>query len=421
MKILFVTPYLPSPPRSGGPRRLHGLISGLSRLHSVSVLSLVEPGEEQAEFIRATRQYCAEVVPVENEHYGLPTSQKRALQLKSLVSPSSYERMVYHRPALQAALDQMFQRSRYDVINVEFSQMAYYRFPRTAKLVLDEHNIEYDILYRTYLAERGLGRKLYNYVDYLKLRREERRIWRKFDGCTLTSVRDEQLLRRDYPALPTTVVPNAVDTTFFRPGQTAAEPMTILFFGAIDYYPNTDGLLFFLRDVMPQVKERFPSVKLLVVGQSPPEIIRRWASDNVIITGLVDDVRPYLERASAVIVPLRIGGGTRLKIVEALAMGKAVVSTRLGAEGIDVTDERDILLADTAEAFARQVGRLLDNGTLVHRLGRAARLLAESKYDWQAAVRKLEDFYEALFASSAVPFRPDKAALELDTRVGSWK
>lgn len=402
MNILFITPYLPSPPRSGGPRRLHGLIAGLARSHSVSVVSLDEPVEDREAAVHATAAYCEEVVTVVNDRYGrhgVPNPRKRSLQLKSLLTPYSYERHLFHRPALQATLDRMVERRPFDIVNVEFSLMASYRLPRTATLVLDEHNIEYDILYRTQKVERQPVRRLYSYVNYLKLRREERSVWRKFDGCVFTSARDEQVMRRDYPTIPTAVVPNAVDVDAFRPARLPLEPMTLLFFGAMDYYPNTDGILYFLREVMPQVKQRFPSVKLHIVGQAPPESVSRWASDDVIVTGFVDDVRPYLERASAVIAPLRIGGGTRLKIVEAMAMGKAIVSTTIGAEGIDVADGENVLLADTPEAFAGQVGRLLDDPQFARRLGNAARHLAETRYTWKVSVGVLEAFYRELLGT----------------------
>src|SRR5688572_2833319 len=164
-KFLFLTPYLPSPPHSGGPRRLHGLMTGLARSHSVSVLSFVEPHEDHTIALEATREYCAEVVTVENDYYGLSNAAKRRLQLKSMLSFKSYERLVYHRPALQVALDRMLEQTRYDLVTVEFAQMAQYRFLDTTKRVLDEHNIEYDILYRTYRLENQPGRKLYNYVN----------------------------------------------------------------------------------------------------------------------------------------------------------------------------------------------------------------------------------------------------------------
>lgn len=405
MRILFVTPSLPSLPRGGASRRMQGLISGLAREHAVSVLAFVPPGEDQTAAISAARDYCDEVVTVENDRYGLSNRRKRALQLRSLASPRSFEHLVYDRPALQAALDWMLARTRYDIVTVEFCWMAYPSFSTAAGLVLDEHNIEYDILRRTSRGETLPARKLYNAVDFRKLRREERAIWRKFDACCLTSERDERMLCRDRPSTRTAVVPNGADTAYFRPQAAPPEPMTIAFFGQISYYPNTDGLLFFLREVMPRLKQTQPRVRLLIIGLSPPDVISAYEGEDVIITGVVDDIRPYLERASVIIAPLRIGGGTRLKILEAMAMGKPVVSTRIGAEGIDVTDGQDILLADSAEDFAARVAQVLDDPALARRLGVAARELIEQRYDWQASVQRLTLLYQELLPVGASPGR----------------
>ncbi len=398
MKILYLTPYLPSPPYSGGSRRMHGLISGVAESHEVSVLSLVGPGDNSAQ-VRATAEYCQEVVTVESERSSLSTSAKRSLQLRSMLGLSSYERLVSYDPAMQTALDEMVSRTRYDVINVEFSQMAYYRFPNTSQLVLDEHNIEYDILHRTLRVETDLRRKLYNYANYLKLRREEHAVWRKFDGCCLTSQRDEDILRREFPSLPTRVIPNGVDTQFFRSTGAPLEPMTLLFFGTMNYHPNTDGLHFFVTEIMPILKRQYPQLRLLVVGGASPDLITRFSSEDVTLTGSVEDVHPYIERAEILICPLRIGGGTRLKILEAMSMGKPIVSTSLGAEGIGVTNGQDILLADSPNDFAAQVGRLLDGAALRRELGSAARRLVEEQYDWRVAVRWLEAFYDHLLWS----------------------
>jgi glycosyltransferase involved in cell wall biosynthesis len=400
MKILFLAPYLPSPPRSGGPRRVHGLMSELARAYEVSILALSGIAEDQGA-LAATRAYCAEVVTVPDARASLGTAAKRQLQLRSLLSPRSFEYQVYRRPAVQAALDALLARRDYDVVNIEFSLMAQYRFPRgprrRPRIVLDEHNIEYDILRRTSAAEGGLVRRLYNYLDFQKLRGEERGAWRRIDGCTLTSARDEAILREQAPALPTKVVPNGVDLEHFRPGPAGAvDQQLIVFFGAISYYPNTDGLLYFLREVFPLLQVHYPALRLRIVGPEPPEAIRCWASDRIEVTGFVDDVRPHIEQAAAIIAPLRIGGGTRLKIVEAMAMGKAIVSTRIGAEGLAVTDGENLLLADEAPAFAAQVGRVLDDPALRERLGLAARELVERHYGWRAAAAKLERFYRQL-------------------------
>jgi polysaccharide biosynthesis protein PslH len=357
-------------------------------------------GEDHSASLEATREYCDAVVTVENDRAGMSLRQKRALQLRSLASLHSYERLVYHRSAFQSALDALVERNSYDIVTAEFAQMANYHLPLGTRRVLDEHNIEYDVLLRTSVGETSLRRRVYNHVNYLKLRREERRAWRSYDGCVVTSPRDRALLQRDRPDVLSAVVPNGVDTSFFCPQDVRPDVRTILFFGAIDYYPNTDGLLFFLREVMPLLRKQAAPVRLIIVGKSAPDCILREASADVQITGYVDDVRPYLGTASVVIAPIRVGGGTRLKILEAMAMGKAVVSTTLGAEGIAVTHQRDILLADGAEAFAAAIARLLDDSELSESLGYAARRLVEHNYDWRVSVQALEQFYRRIVTSS---------------------
>jgi glycosyltransferase involved in cell wall biosynthesis len=412
MKLLFLSPILPYPLNSGAPRRVHGLLSELGRSeargHDVSLLAFTAPGEETDEALQAIRQFCTEVVTVENDRVdralSLNRKRKRRIQFRSLLNLQSYERLIYHQSSFQRALDGLVARGDFDVITAESALIAGYHLPRGARLVLDEHNIEYDILRRTTTAEQNRYapsvRKLYSWANFLKLRREERAAWQQVDGVTLTSERDEQIVRREAPKKRTAIIPNGVDTQFFHPSTAPVEPGTILFFGAINYYPNTDGLLYFLDEVFPYVKRHNPGARLWIVGQLPPAAILDRAAEDVIVTGLVDDVRPYIERAAVVIAPLRIGGGTRLKIVEAMAMGKPIVSTRLGAEGLDVNDGEDILLADTAEDFARQVARVLGDAALARRLGEAARHRAESQYTWQAAVDRLERFYQELGAST---------------------
>jgi sugar transferase (PEP-CTERM/EpsH1 system associated) len=409
MKLLFLSPYLPYPPKSGGPRRVYGLIRELSRRHDVTLLAFTAPGEASAEALQATRQICAEVVTVENNKVdrALDWKRKRGIQLRSLIHAHSYERLIYHNAKFQLAIDTLVTRGNFDVITAEFAHMAGYRLPRNSRLVLDEHNIEYDILWRTATAEGLSVRKLYNWVNYLKFRREERAAWQRFDGITLTSERDEEMLHRDAPKKPTAVIPNGVDTEYFRPTPVPVEPGTILFFGAINYYPNTEGLLFFLDEIFPRIKHRHPNARVWIVGQLPPASIANRASEDVTVTGLVDDIRTYLERAAVVIAPLRIGGGTRLKIVEAMSMGKAIVSTRIGAEGLDVNNNEHILLADTPEDFANQVARVLNDAAFARRIGEAARSRAESLYTWQGAVQRLESFYHELSkpASTVLPMR----------------
>jgi glycosyltransferase involved in cell wall biosynthesis len=378
---------------------LHGLASRLAESHPVSVLSFAPPAGEGSSAIEAARVFCEEIVTVPNLEIGRRGAPKRASQLRSLISARSYERQVFEQEPLQAALGRMMDRSSYDVLQIESCFMAHYVFPREPVLVLDEHNVEYEIARRTVSVTPGLPRKLYTYVNYLKMRSDEERAWRTLDACAVTSARDEATIRQAFASARTAVVPNGVDADFFSPIHRRPEPFTLIFFGTMSYYPNADAALYFLREVMPLLRPSYPSLRLLIVGYSPPAAVRRLAGPDVIVTDFVDDVRPYLARASAVVVPLRIGGGTRLKVLEAMAMAKPVISTTLGVEGIAVTNERDVLTGDGAQALATQIRRVLDDEDYGNSLGSAARRLVEGDYEWSASARKLETLYRSTLAT----------------------
>jgi len=392
LRVLVVSPYVPSR-LAGGPIRVHGLITSLPAPHSVSLLAFAQRGHEDDEVAAEIRERCDEVVIVPNERRGIAGAPKRALQLRSLLSGRSFERHVHERRAFQAALDRMCGRSQFDVVQIEHSFMAHFRFPSTAALVLDEHNVEHEIRSRTMAVVRPGTRKLYDYLNHRKLRAEEERSWQDVDACAVTSPRDEATIRSALPRALTAVVPNAVDTEFFTPGAKPRERGTILFYGTLSYYPNLDGLLFFLREIMPIVRRDHPSARLKVVGADPPEALRRFEARDVTFTGFAPDLRPHLDAANVIIAPLRIGGGTRLKVLEAMAMAAPVVSTSLGAEGIAVASGREVLLADSAETFAADVVRVLRDDGLAAELGAAGRRLIETSYDWRASARALDSLY----------------------------
>lgn len=391
----------------GAQRRLHELISGVASTNDTSVLSLVSPDENHHESIRATEAYCRRVVTVANPAYHGGQARKRLLQLASLGSSHSYEWQGHNEEPFRAALEQMLAH-RYDVVHFELAPMASYASAcrrgrgRPPVLCLDEHNIEYDIVRRTAGVEAGALRRAYSAIEWRKVRKEERHAWTHLDGCTVTSARDQEMLLSDEPRTHTAVVPNGVNVDFFRPARALPQdPQTLLFFGAIDYYPNTDAMISFIHEALPGLVARYPHLRLSIVGRNPPDSILACRSDTVEVTGVVDDVRPWLARASVVIVPLRIGGGTRLKILEAMAMGKAVVSTTLGAEGLDVVPDRDLLLGDDGPGFVSQVGRLLDDRRLAARIGASARQLVTAKYSWKSSVRTLSAFYDELLEARA--------------------
>jgi glycosyltransferase involved in cell wall biosynthesis len=217
---------------------------------------------------------------------------------------------------------------------------------------------------------------------------------------------------------PIRVVPNGVDTEFFRLGTEAERPLELLFTGAMNYAPNADGVAHFCAEILPRIRAVVPDVSLSVVGRDPPPRIQSLARGGVTITGTVPDVRPWMNRAAVFVVPLRVGGGTRLKILEALASGRAVVSTSLGCEGLDVKHGDNILVADTPAAFADAVVRCLRDPGLRRELGARGRALVEQRYRWDAIGLGLSRFLGELRESSdrQAPMLDGRAAALADTR-----
>ena len=401
MRILFVTPFLPSPPRFGGQRRLDGLMRSLAKSHDVSLIAFTATDEFKQPSLEATRAYCKEVVTFPDMEH-VARRDKRLLQLRSLTSLHSFEHLlVARRVEFLARLQELVDSGRFDIVQVEFAQMAALRFRlpdgRRFRTLLDEHNIEFDIVKRTADAEVSMPRRLYSAIDWRKLKREETSAWRWFDAVSVTSERDGAILRQLAPSTNVSVVPNGVDVELFQPTGTSPEPDSLLFFGAMNYYPNQDGLTFFVEQIFPRILAKRPQTKLRVVGPAPDNV-KRLQNANIEVTGFVDAVEPYIEAASVVIVPLRLGGGTRLKVVEAMAKAKPIVSTHVGTEGIDVVNGESALLADDPQTFADHVERVLTDAAFAQQLGAAARKLAIERYGWPALVAGLERFYEQILS-----------------------
>jgi glycosyltransferase involved in cell wall biosynthesis len=376
-------------------------MSELAKTHEVSIVSLVLASEDQTARIAKAKTYCQRVEVVADEWHRMQGRAKRVFQLASLLSPWSWEKVLYLRPAFQRALDLHLRQHDYDAVVCEFVFMANFRFPRASaqrrpRLVLDEHNVEYDLLRRTAEAT-ATGRRVFQELNWRKLKREEVGIWRQFDACAVTSARDEEIVRCEAPSLRTAVVPNGVDIDEFVPvSDTKVEAKTLLFFGAINYFPNTDGALYFAREMLPSLRAQDPSIQLRIVGPVGEGPVMDLRSQGVQVLGFVDDVKTEIEKATVVIVPLRIGGGTRLKILEAMAMGKTIVSTSLGAEGLEVEHGKDILIADTPEEFVQQVSVALNSPELRERLGKEARKSAVALYSWPSAAKKMESLLLSL-------------------------
>jgi glycosyltransferase involved in cell wall biosynthesis len=371
-------------------------MTSLAERHEVHLVTLQSPDGERVDVKEALRGLVHEVRVVQRgSEAGL---SKRIEQVLALASRESYLRKLFTVPALQVVLDDVLGSTAFDAVVVEFPFMAHYDLSRSPpgvpppRRVLDEHNIEFDLARQMAGPGAGLARRFYNAANWRRLRREELGAWRAFDGVAFTSAVDDTRARGLVPGLRSAVVPNGVDVAHFAPRATDPRPEAgrLVFFGTFNYFPNVDGVLFMLREIWPLVVERCPDARLQIIGADPPEEIRRLAGPGVELSGFVDDLRPHLARAAGVVVPLRMGGGTRLKVVEAMAMGRPIVATSLGAEGIEAEPGREILLADGPAAFAEAVVRLLGDPALGERMGRAARALAVERYGWGGAARILE-------------------------------
>jgi glycosyltransferase involved in cell wall biosynthesis len=393
-----------SPPRFGAQARVHGLITELARRHDLTAAMLIDDEFDAEECRRAMQTYCREVLLIPNP-YGREGLSKRLLQLRSLASSRSFERLRVTVAAMQYALDRALRARRFDIVNLEWPYLGHFNLrqappgEKLPALVVDSHEIAHDLARQfARRASGSLGRRLYFGVNWRKLRWEELGTYRDADGVYLCSAADERRLLDLIPGACTAVIPNAADVECYRPRPTDPPPdgRTLVYFGLLSTVPNVDGVIHFVKDIWPRIAEANPEARCKIIGGRPPSSLLALAGPRVELTGFVSDLPPHLAAAAAVVVPLRLGGGTRLKIVEAMAMGKAIVSTTLGAEGIEAVPGRDLLIADEPVAFADAVNRLLAEPGLAARIGQSARQLAVKRYAWSGAAWALEGFYRQI-------------------------
>ncbi len=371
--------------------RVYHLAKQLSKQHRVSLLTYGE-GDH------ATEQGGS---VFESVHLVRPPAglrSKRRAQAASLLSSRSHHMGGLYSDEMASALEKLVSRHQFDLVQVESSQMAHRAPVDGVPVALDEHNIEFLLLRRLADAESSPARKAFGYLEAAKAKPDEVRAWTRCDGSIFTSQADLAVMRSVLPQKAACVVPNGVDVDYFRPVREAPETSTVVFTGAINYRPNTDAVAYFVREVMPPLMRLKPSVKFLVVGQGAPDWLRRMSGANVEFTGAVGDVRPYVARAAVVVAPLRAGSGTRLKILEALAMEKAVVTTTIGCEGLGVVDGEHLRVADDPQRFAEETARLMSDGKQASELGRSGRILAERDYSWSVIVHRLEQFHTQLIS-----------------------
>jgi len=400
LSLLCLSQMPPSPPRFGAQARMHGLWTALARHHDVTTVALADPEFDLGECRSAMGRYSQEVVLLPNPR-GKDGAVKRALQLRSLASLHSFERHRVEVHGLQQALDRLLRSRCFDVVTVEFPYLAHLSVRQAPAgilppaVVVDAHEIAHDMVRQFARSRRSLGRTLYAGLNWRKLRREELAAFRTADGVAVCSTADQQRLLRDVPSARTAVVPNAADVERYRPRPEDPTPdgRTVLFFGLLSTLPNIDGVRWLVREIWPRIATERPDARLKILGKGAPAEVQALAGPGIEVVGFVEDLRPHLAEAAAIAVPLRLGGGTRLKIVEAMAMARPIVSTTLGAEGIEAAPGRDLMIADDPQGFAAAVVRLLQDPAAGARMGGAARRLSEERYSWSGAAAEMERLF----------------------------
>ncbi len=397
MNILIVCAQFPYPPRSGFAMRVNHLTRQLARRHNVTLLSYA--WEHEQEGVAALSEEIS-VRAVLREPMSL--REKRTAQAVSMFSRQPYYCREIYSDAMQRAIHELCADGAFDFVQLESSFLCAFEFPRGTRMVIDEHNVESEVFRRMCDGESSPHRRLFNRVEYARFRRFEEHWWNRAAGCVVTSDRELPAFSARAPRTAVTVVPNGVDLDYFSPSNAPVDPDTVVFNGILTYRPNYDAARHLIDEVWPHVTRRRPGARLIIVGRALPEDADRLRRPGIEVTGEVPDIRPYLAKAAVVAAPVRIGGGTRLKIVEGLAMGKAMVSTSLGCEGIPVADRTHLMIADQPEAFAARIVELFDRPDLGGELGQAGRELVEREYSWELAGERLEALYERIGAESRV-------------------
>jgi glycosyltransferase involved in cell wall biosynthesis len=304
----------------------------------------------------------------------------------------------YESAEMRRRIVELTQANAYDVVVCDFLAPAV-NLPRKlpCPTVLFQHNVEAMIWKRHAEVQTNPLKRTYLFGQWRQMQAFESVMCRRTDRVIAVSREDLEMMQRDYKVGAIDDVPTGVDTAFFRPRRAEKrQPRDLVFTGSMDWLPNEDAIRYFTTEILPLVKETFPDVTLTVVGRNPyPALLELSKRDpSVIVTGRVDDVRPYMERAAAYVVPLRIGGGTRLKIFEAMAMEKPLISTTVGAEGLPVRNETEVLLADTPKEFAAAIERVLSDEEFAFHLGRRAARLVREQFGWNRVARRFAEICE---------------------------
>ncbi len=412
MRLLFLTAELPEPAHAGGTLRTNGLLRAAHAAgHEVHLLAFATRDQLNAQRNRLAA-YCARVETVS------PPQRRLADRLRDLLLTNKADMQGRCYSAhYQHALAKLLEQTPYDLIQIESLEMTIYapvvrRVQPDTPLLYDSFNAEADLQRSIFEAERGrlarLPGALYSFIQWRRLARYERQVVREATHTIAVSDADAEAFRRLAPRCPVSVVPNGIDVAHYAVADTSLDlgPAPLVFTGSMGYRPNVDAALWFANRVLDRVRAHVPEARFFIVGSHPHRRLNSLRDrDGMQITGWVPDVNPFLSAAAVYVVPLRMGSGTRLKLLQAMAAHRAVVSTRVGAQGLDVQDGVQLRLADTEETFARAVIELLRDPAQRTALGERAAEYVARNYDWSVIAPRLLAVYDEVLGTASAAER----------------
>ena len=399
MKVLWLSQNLPYPPKTGVLQRNYNLIREASAIADVHLVAIVKedilPTFDEAVAERELGKLCKSVTTVH-----LPIERSRGvflwIVLKSLLTPTPFTANWTQSAQLSRAIEQAARNGPYDMVFFDTISFAPFRhLVKGMPTALNHHNIESHLLLRRQVYESNPLKRFYLGLEGKKLHQYEAEVAKDFDINLVVSELDGDRLRQICPAATTAVLANGVDVDYFkrRAPISEIERGHLIMVSGMNWFPNRDAVLLMVETVWPRLTQLLPDVKLTIVGASPPQaVVDAAARDRRIsVTGFVDDVRPYMERAQIYLCPMRDGGGTRLKILDALSMQVPIVGTQMALEGIDVIPERDVLVANEPDELVAQIARLVNDPVLCERLRNNGRAFVEQHFSWPVIRRQMEN------------------------------
>jgi glycosyltransferase involved in cell wall biosynthesis len=402
MKILQIAPRIPYPPTDGGKIVTYNTIKYLAlRGHDITLICF----DDKEKKIPELEKYC-KLISIEKD-----TKNNFLGYIFNIFSNIPYTISKYLSNNIKKDILDLLKKNKFDIIVLNQLHTAYYGFfikeEFNLPVVLREQNVETIIMKRFYKNNKNLFIKFYAYLQYKKLYKYESKICEIFDRCIMITKNDEKIMKEINPYVNTSVISAGVDTSYFYPINIREEGYSLISVASMDWLPNIEAIEWFCKKILPLIKNEIPRVKLYVVGINPPNAIKKLGGNNVIVTGFVEDVREYIAKCQIFIVPLKTGSGMRIKILNALAMEKAIVSTSIGCEGIEVTNGKNIYIADDKKEFAKKVIFLLNNKNERDRRGKEGLKLVKEKYQWEKIAEDTETEFKKIINENNIKNRKD--------------